>query len=100
MTRILPSSMTNQTGVATPVPSRLKLSMLRYFPVSGGAVGVRWLSGDAVASGCSDDMSLAVIVSSPAECGQARCCGPPPHGGRHQLSADGSVAARVLRLPC
>src|SRR5512132_2466217 len=42
-----PSSWTNQTGVATPLRSRLKLVMLRYLPpnTGGGTVVCWWRSG-------------------------------------------------------
>src|SRR5215813_4924557 len=53
ITRILPASAANQTGVATPVPSRLKVVRLRYLPLNCGGAGradcarlaLRWDAG-------------------------------------------------------
>jgi hypothetical protein len=55
-----PASWTNQTGVATPLWSRLKLVMLRYLPLNtGGSTAVCWWR-----SGCSRNASSLIVPAS------------------------------------
>src|SRR6516162_4175811 len=62
-TRTLPASATNQTGVATPVPSRLKVVRLRYLPLNCGGAGLGRLrpAGSAVGRG---EVLLALMAAS------------------------------------
>src|SRR6516162_4394371 len=89
---MVPASATNQTGVATPVPSRLKVVRLRYLPVNRGGAGPGWprRAGSALGRG---EVLLALIAAS---CLSGTCRGGG--GGRREVGlvlqfAEGQVAA-------
>src|SRR5215831_7712780 len=78
-TRILPASATNQTGVAMPVPSRLKVVRLRYLPLNCGGAG-RGLPRPAGSAPGRGNVLLALMAAC---CLSGTCRGGG--GGRREV---------------
>src|SRR5215469_784165 len=79
ITKILPASATNHTGVATPVPSRLKVVRLRYLRLNCGGGGLGWLRPAGSTLG-RRGVLLALMAASSLS---GTCCGG--RGGRREV---------------
>src|SRR5262245_13160581 len=91
-TRILPASVANQTGVATAVPSRLKVVRLRYLPVNCGGAGRGWPRPAGSAVGRRDGR-LALMAASCLSAARGRCRGGGREVGLMLQFAECQVAA-------